>query len=411
MRWLGGGMLCLALACMPCLQKGHAEQLSDGKRPMTLAYYYTWYTTAFGKHGEWAMWTRKSPCTLFPDGTDPDALRFPPAIRRISSCAYPLIGPYDSDNKEVVRWHIRLAKAAGIDAFLVDVWGKLTEICHRALFDVILPVAEQEGFKVAIYDEAPQFGSDVDQNAAWAVEFLEQCKDSPAYLHIDDQPVYGVYQVWEGKMTPEQGRRYFKAVEDHVGDVYWIVDRIVARPGEGRPDGINGFQIRDGWAGIEAVDAFSLYATFSNVREYRPSVLVDWYKDITLQVHALSKKILLPVHPGLDSRAIQLDEVAGPERHWTIPRAEGKTLRGYLHAAETSGADFISVTSFNEWPETTCVEPAMTWPNPYLYLQILADFAGLQWDTPPLPPIDVLDPAVRQHVRTLREQASPEPAF
>jgi len=30
------------------------------------------------------------------------------------------------------------------------------------------------------------------------------------------------------------------------------------------------------------------------------------------------------------------------------------------------------LTSFNEWPETTVVEPSSSWPDPYCYLRILA---------------------------------------
>ena len=379
------------------------------QRPMILAYYYTWYTTAYGKHGKWSMWMREAPCTLYPEGTNAEIILYPPAIRRIASCAYPLIGPYDSDTREVVRWHIRLAKAAGIDGFFVDVWGQLIDVCRRALLDVILPLAEEEGFKIAIYDEAAQFHENINDNISWAAEYLDLCKDSPAYLHIDGRPVYGVYQVWDGRMTPEQGREYFRGVEERAGDVFWVVDRVVARPGGDRPDGIAGFQVREGWAAVEDVDAFSQYATFSTVREYRPHVLAGWYKQVVEEVHAMGRKAVVPVHAGLDSRAIQLDEVEGPEgTHWTIPRAEGRTFRGYLHAAGSSGADISTVTSFNEWPETTNVEPSMTWPDPYLYLKILADYAGRCWQAPPLPPEDVLDPAIRPHLRALaREQATP----
>lgn len=392
----------LALAALGQAAEEPEPMMRGEERPMILAYYYTWYTTAYGKHDEWSMWMRKSPTTLYPEGTDADVIVYPPAIRRIASCAYPLIGPYDSDTREVVRWHIRLAKAAGIDGFFVDVWGQLIDVCRRSLLDVILPVAEEEGFKIAVYDEAAQFHGDIDDNVAWAVDYLKRCKDSPAYLHIDGKPVYGVYQVWEGRMRPEQGRAYFSKVEEQVGDVYWIVDRVVARPGGDRPDGIDGFKIADGWADLDDIDAFSQYATFSTVREYRPHVLGGWFKRVVDEIHALGKRAVIPVHPGLDSRAIQLDEVEGPDGvHWTIPRAGGRTLRAYLHAAEASGADIITITSFNEWPETTNVEPSMTWPDPYLYLKILADYTGREWQAPPLPPEDVLDPAIRPHLRAL----------
>jgi len=53
------------------------------------------------------------------------------------------------------------------------------------------------------------------------------------------------------------------------------------------------------------------------------------------------------------------------------------------------------VTSFNEWPETTNVEPALSWRDPYRYLKILAEFRGKPWSAPELPPAEALDPAMR----------------
>ena len=64
--------------------------------------------------------------------------------------AQPLIGYYDSDNPDVVRWHMRLAKAAGIDAFLVSWWGG-SNVSGKAFEQVIVPVAAEEGVKVAIW--------------------------------------------------------------------------------------------------------------------------------------------------------------------------------------------------------------------------------------------------------------------
>ena len=68
-----------------------------------------------------------------------------------------------------------------------------------------------------------------------------------------------------------------------------------------------------------------------------------------------------------------------------MPRRDGQTLRDYLHAATDAGADYIMVTSWNEWPETTVVEPSSTWSDPYLYLRILADWKGVSFTPPPLP--------------------------
>jgi hypothetical protein len=68
-----------------------------------------------------------------------------------------------------------------------------------------------------------------------------------------------------------------------------------------------------------------------------------------------------------------------------IPRDDGATLRGYLRAATDAGADVVLLTSFNEWQETTVVEPSSSWQNPYSYLTLLADWKGLAFTPPPLP--------------------------
>jgi hypothetical protein len=56
--------------------------------------------------------------------------------------------------------------------------------------------------------------------------------------------------------------------------------------------------------------------------------------------------MLLPAHPGHDnSRFSPLPYV--------IPRRDGQTLRHYLRAADDARADFVLLTSWNEWPEST----------------------------------------------------------
>ena len=66
-----------------------------------------------------------------------------------------------------------------------------------------------------------------------------------------------------------------------------------------------------------------------------------------------------------------------------MPRRDGQTLRDY--SRRPMPADFIMVTSWNEWPESTVVEPASSWPDPYLYLEILAEWKGTNFTEPPLP--------------------------
>ena len=59
----------------------------------------------------WRM-NNKNPDTVLPNGQ-----------REIASHYYPLIGPYDSGDPDVVDYHVLLMKYAGVDGVLIDWYG------------------------------------------------------------------------------------------------------------------------------------------------------------------------------------------------------------------------------------------------------------------------------------------------
>lgn len=103
------------------------------------------------------------------------------------------------------------------------------------------------------------------------------------------------------------------------------------------------------------------------------------YRHLTRGAHEAGKKMLLPVHPDHDNSHFRDDP-------YVMPRRDGQTLRDYLRAATDAEADFVMITSWNEWPETTVIEPTSTWPDPYLYLRIVAEWKGKVFRGPPKPP-------------------------
>ena len=132
LRWRGRLLLILALGAASV--SASAADSSAKDRPALWAVYYAWDETASGPHGRWTHWSEDR--TLAPNP-------------KPKSKAQPLIGYYDSDDPVVVRWHIRLAKAAGIDAFLSSWWGAGSR-SGVAFEQVILPLAAEEGFRVAL---------------------------------------------------------------------------------------------------------------------------------------------------------------------------------------------------------------------------------------------------------------------
>ena len=103
------------------------------------------------------------------------------------------------------------------------------------------------------------------------------------------------------------------------------------------------------------------------------------YAHLAKQARATGKRVFLPAHPGHDNSGFR------PNEFFIIPREDGATLRGYLRAATEARADVALLTSFNEWPETTVVEPSPSWPDPYFYLRILAEWKGVAFAPPPTP--------------------------
>ena len=347
------------------------------QKPHLLANYYAWYHTDTHPRWPWAGWTR-------PEAEQNVLAKAAqrPGQPPLSSAAYPLAGPYDSTDPAVAQWHVKLAQAAGIDAFLVDWWGT-HKGRDRNIDRGILAAAEKHDFKFALLDERAQYHNDWQWYKDAAVQALTRYKDSPSYLQIEGRPVYYLYQVASNPtLTPAKFAELKQHVESNLGPVYWVVDKIAhdhAAQRDGKPDQLK--QIPAEWLATDGIDAFAFYSTFSNFRAHRYEDLVGKYRYMAQLAHQAGKKILLPVHPGHDNSHFRPDP-------YVMPRRDGQTLRDYLRAATDAQADFVMITSWNEWPETTVVEPSSTWDDPYLYLKILAEWKGKEFRLPE-GPVDV----------------------
>ena len=354
-----------------------ADEVLKPSRPALFAVYYAWYHDAVHPKRPWSHWINA------PSATNALALQAQrPSEPPLASSFRPLAGFYDSADPLTAAWHVQLAKAAGIDAFLVSWWDKHNGV-DQNFERGILPAAEKEGFKIALFDERAQFHDTLENYQRMLARALRRYRDSPAYLRIDGRPVVYLYQVARDPgLTAGDFVRLKRYVEREAGTVYWIVDKIehntrAAQAGDN--DGEK--RIPDDWLATPGIDSFGFYSTFSNFRAHRYEELAGKYRHLTKLAHNAGKKMLLPVHPGHDNSRFRDQPHA-----YIMPRREGQTLRDYLRAATDAGADYIMITSWNEWPESTIIEPSSSWPNPYLYLEVVAEWRGVRFTAPPLPP-------------------------
>ncbi|HLO31350.1 MAG TPA: hypothetical protein VK249_19525, partial [Anaerolineales bacterium] len=127
---------------------------------------------------------------------------------------YPLLGRYSSDDADVMRQHIRWAKQAGIDGFIVS-W-KSTDKLNRRLSQLI-EIANQEKFKLAVIYE----GLDFQRNPIP----IEQVDADLKYFidHYADRSVFDLFEkpmvIWSGtwQFSPEEIQ---SVVQDKRGSIF-----------------------------------------------------------------------------------------------------------------------------------------------------------------------------------------------
>jgi len=108
--------------------------------------------------------------------------------RDISSRQYPLIGPYDAFDREVIKWQVRTMKNTGLDGAFINLWPNRNQ--NRmgygrtgVIFDRIMDAAEECNFKIGLFDE--NWSKDVIANAARLVMFFKKYKDREGFYKIN----------------------------------------------------------------------------------------------------------------------------------------------------------------------------------------------------------------------------------
>ncbi len=267
--------------------------------------------------------------------------------------------PYDSGDLLTIEKHLLQAQRAGLDGFIVSWLGMGTpEERNLELLVSRLPA----GFQFALYLETfyPAFQSEqaiVDQLA----HALEKYGSHPNYLRIDGRPV--VYAFSTLHVLRQIGTGWNP---DYLDVWKRVLDQLRERGhrpfliGEGRPFETRAFDVFDG---------MHSYGT-------RGPEFTEWLNgSMSLvarawaAVHGGPRRVYgASVLPGYDDR-----HLPGRPEHTYFPREDGALYRQQRDSATRTGSDQALVVSFNEWPETTNIEPNLEWGD--LYLDMTAQLA------------------------------------
>ncbi len=262
--------------------------------------------------------------------------------------------PYVSRDRSVMGRHIDQAKAAGIDAFVVSWYGprvedNQTETNLRALLDE----AAARGFRIAVDVEVagPFFGGAGDVQAALAA-LLATHAQHPAYLRSDGKPV--VFFWRQQRYNTSAWKAIRDAVDPGRGSV-WIEEGVDVSP-------------------LAVFDGHHLYSVTWNP----PTDMAATARKFAQRTRAAAAKLgatkiyVATVMPGYDDRK------TGRGNAFAVGREDGAYYQRSWQAAIASQPDWVIITSFNEWPEGTYIEPSQAYGNRYLELtgQWAAAFRG-----------------------------------
>ncbi|MBI4600727.1 MAG: hypothetical protein HY721_02090 [Planctomycetes bacterium] len=244
---------------------------------------------------------------------------------------HPLLGAYRSADPKLIDFQLSLASDAGIDGFVVSWGGPDTE--QEEILSQMLDELERSPrgrFRLSVICEAYAGKSDLDSGKVERdlLHLLRRHGKRKAFLRADGRPVAFVYtpQGWPA----ERWREVFGAVAREEGKALWVA-------------------LADGWefdlGYLAAFDAFAPYAD----KYYADETLRKAYRRLGERVRE-AKSPLIVAAIGGGSRVQKLG--------FDIDRSEGRYLRRRFELAKELGADWVAITSWNEWYESMQIEPS-----------------------------------------------------
>lgn len=246
---------------------------------------------------------------------------------------------YASTDPAAITRQVQQAKNAGIDAFVVSWIG--SNFPTDANFRLVLNASQSAGFAATVDFEAQRFGSrEAIQQA------LAYVRDSymghPAFLREGGKPVLF---FWRQQVLPASAWAEIRQAVDPQHRQVWIAEGV----------DISYQQVFDG------------HHLYSIAWSPNPAAtLADWSGRVRRA--GPDKLWVATVMPGYDdTRTDRSDRFARA-------RENGAFYRLTWQAALNSGADWVVITSFNEWVEGSMIEPSVSYGN--LYLDLTREWAA-----------------------------------
>jgi len=311
-----------------------AFAFNDVDERLVLTYYYVWYGPNNPDH-DWA-------------GGD--------------SIYKPLLGYYWSNDNKVIDRHVEWALESGIDGFILSWWGKYPlnnfedETTKHVFKRVNILYPE---FRLAImveqvtYDDGTNFYCWREWNHDFDDNLYTQALEETLVYVVQNyiQPYEDVYLKWNGKPVIIL---YAFLDPDHASDAEfyrsYFNDRIV-----------NVFEqtgVKISLWSLNTVDAecFGVVATYLPELQAKDNPQCPMKGQNYTTIKGVKVSVVFPGYHKVESQDM------------IIERCNGKFYEEQWRRTLKFNPDIVFITSFNEWHESTSIEPAEEWGHLYLNL-------------------------------------------
>lgn len=269
----------------------------------------------------------------------------------IASHYYPLTGPYDTRDKNVLEYQAALMKVSGIDGVIFDWYGIENALDYKEIQEStleVINVLKKAGLKYAICYEDQSIGKMIEAGNFAKEEALDYGKKvfsymeknwfhDEAYLKFDNRPVvytfgpqYFFYkEQWDELFAQCNARPYFITLEGHS---------------EGFADGsYNWFNMNGKKTIPQVVSQLNNFYQRQNDKPFLTATVYSGFHDIYAE--------------------------AGGKSYGYLNDYEGRTFNLTLDAALKAYPDVIQVATWNDYGEGTIIEPTVQ--NGYRELEAL----------------------------------------
>jgi hypothetical protein len=262
---------------------------------------------------------------------------------------YPSVGPFDSNDPEVVARHMQLAKCSGIDGFIVSWWGQGS--FEDKTIPLILNEAAEKKIEISLYYERVSRSVSPENAAADLLYILNTYGSHKAFQKLNGKPVVFIYERAINQLNQSQWASILSYVNQTFKGGFVAI---------GHGSGKEWVRIFDGTHIYNCAGYFKGKPLMKAINDSK-----RLYSNSITTAENFKRISAVTIIPGYDDTKIRNPGLK-------VERMAGEVYRKMWEMVINLNPDWVLITSFNEWHEGSEIEPSTEFKD--LYLKITAEY-------------------------------------